>query len=77
MRYCVFDYPKTQVIPDSHMLVTIPMWNYDKLDRTSADSGVGVHFVPSRAESPALAATTPTREISWFHAQIPVAKIPL
>ena len=60
MRYCVYDYPKTQIIPDSHMLVTIPMWNYAKLDRTSADSGVGVHFVPSRAESPALAATTPT-----------------
>ena len=74
MRYCVYDYPNTRIITDSRMLVTIPMWNHAKLDRTSADSGVGVHFDPSRAESPALAATTPTREISWFHAQIHVAK---
>ena len=75
MRYCVYDYHNnTRIIPDCRMLITIPAWNYAKLDCTSADSGVNVHFAPSRAESPPLAATTPTREISWFHVQIHVAK---
>ena len=74
MRYCVYDYPNTRIILDNRIMVTIPAWNYAQLDCTSADSGVGVHFVPSRAESPALAATTPTREISWFYVQIHVAK---
>ena len=74
MRYCVYDYPNTRIIPDYRMWVTISAWNYAKLDCTSVDSGVGVHFFPSRAESPPLAATTPTREISWFHVQIHVAK---
>ena len=74
MRYCVYDYPNTRIIPDYRMWVTISAWNYAKLDCTSVDSGVGVHFFPSRAESPPLAATTPTREISWYHVQIHVAK---
>ena len=47
MRYCVYDYPNTRVIPDYRMWVTISAENYAKLDYTYADSGVGVYFVPS------------------------------